>query len=56
MKRTELKAPSSISGRNLVLEELRVNEDWEMEDNSAVGENDPSSLLELSRARAGRGF
>lgn len=57
MKRTELKAPSSISGRNLVLEELRVNEDWEMEDNSAVGENDPSSLLELSRAaRARRGF
>lgn len=62
VKRTELEAPSSIGTRSLVLEELRVNEDWDMETNGSVADDadaadSNTTLLEQSRAaRAKRGF
>lgn len=56
VRRTELKAPPSIRGRSLVLEELRISDDYECDEEEEAALV-TAQLLEASRAaRAISGF
>ena len=50
VSRTELQAPCSIGGRSLVLEELRVNDEWIVDD----GEDSDTGTAVLTESRAAR--